>query len=134
MKIPRQQRLRWLTVVYGCLRLFGKPPSTTVNGAQRPQPRSTARSAGYTLIEVLAAASIVSIGTTAMVILQQSIFINPVVIENGLTTVNGVVMETMLCTAIVNSSQNPSAKAAGASFTLTAYRPHLVTELRTAPP
>ncbi len=172
MKIPRKQSLPLLTVVDRCLRWFGRP-------------RSTARSArGYTLIEVLAAACIVSIGTTAMVslsatlmlqeelanrvavtrnyqentvrlwqlglstvqitalmpalaqnaILQQSIFINPVVIENGLTTVNGVVMETMLCTAIVNSSQNPSLKAAGASFTLTAYRPHLVTDLRTAPP
>lgn len=143
----------------------------------------TARAA-YTLIEVLAAASIVSIGTTAMVslsstlmlqeelanrvavtrnyqentvrlwqlglstiqitalmpaltqnaVLQQAIFASPVVVESGLTTVNGVVMETALCTAIVNSSQNPASKAAGASFTLTAYRPHLVTELRTDPP
>ena len=140
--------------------------------------------AGYTLIEVLAAASIISVGTTAMVslsstlmlqeelanrvavtrnyqentvrlwqlglstiqitalmpalaqnaVLQQAMFTNPVVVESGLTTVNGVVMETALCTAIVNSSQNPATKAAGASFTLTAYRPRLVTELRTAPP
>jgi hypothetical protein len=67
-------------------------------------------------------------------ILQQAMFNNPVLIENGLTTVNGVVMETALCTAIVNLSQNPSSKAAGASFTLTAYRPRLVTDLRTAPP
>jgi Tfp pilus assembly protein PilV len=143
-----------------------------------------AQRAAYTLIEVLAAACIISIGTTAMVslsstlmlqeelanrvaitrnyqentvrlwqlglssvqitalmpslaqnaILQQAMFNNPVLVENGLTTVNGVVMETALCTAIVNSSQNPSTKAAGASFTLTAYRPHLVTDLRTAPP
>lgn len=142
------------------------------------------RVAAYTLIEVLAAASIVSVGTTAMVslsstlmlqeelanrvaitrnyqentvrlwqlglstvqitalmpslaqnaLLQQAIFTNPVMVENGLTTVNGVVMETMLCTAIVNSSQNPSTKAAGASFTITAYRPRLVTDLRIAPP
>jgi len=143
-----------------------------------------AQRAAYTLIEVLAAASIISIGTTAMVslsstlmlqeelanrvavtrnyqentvrlwqlglstvqitalmpsltqnaILQQSLFSNPVIVENGLTTVNGIVMEMALCTAIVNSSQNPATKAAGASFTLTAYRPHLVTGLRTAPP
>ena len=143
-----------------------------------------AQRAAYTLIEVLAAACIISIGTTAMVslsstlmlqeelanrvaitrnyqentvrlwqlglssvqitalmpslaqnaILQQAMFNNPVLVENGLTTVNGVVMETALCTAIVNLSQNPSSKAAGASFTLTAYRPHLVTDLRSAPP
>lgn len=140
--------------------------------------------AAYTLIEVLAAACIISIGTTAMVslsstlmlqeelanrvaitrnyqentvrlwqlglstvqitalmpslaqnaILQQAMFNSPVLVENGLTTVNGVVMETALCTAIVNISQNPATKAAGASFTLTAYRPHLVTDLRTDPP
>lgn len=172
MKIPKQQSARLLTVVDQCLRWIGKPPSTT------------RRACGYTLIEVLAAAAIISVGTTAMVslsstlmlqeelanrvavtrnyqentvrlwqlglstvqitalmpslaqnaILQQAIFSNPVVIESGLTTVNGVVMETALCTAIVNASQNPAAKTAGASFTLTAYRPHLVTELRTAPP
>lgn len=67
-------------------------------------------------------------------ILQQAVFANPVLIETGLTTVNGVVMETALCTAILNSSQNPAIKTAGASFTLTAYRPHLIKELRTAPP
>ncbi|MBN8422195.1 MAG: hypothetical protein J0L73_24990 [Verrucomicrobia bacterium] len=168
-----------------CLQWFGKPPSTTANGAQRSQRRSTARSAlGYTLIEVLAAGCIISIGTTAMVslsstlmlqeelanrvavtrnyqentvrlwqlglssvqitalmpaltqnaVLQQAMFNSPVLVENGLTTVNGVVMETALCTAIVNISQNPVTKAAGASFTLTAYRPRLVTDLRTAPP
>ncbi|WP_395734289.1 hypothetical protein [Prosthecobacter sp.] len=143
-----------------------------------------AQRAAYTLIEVLAAACIISIGATAMVslsstlmlqeefanrvaitrnyqentvrlwqlglssvqitalmpspaqnaILQQAMFTNPVLVENGLTTVNGVVMETALCTAIVNISQNPSTKAAGASFTLTAYRPRLVTDLRTPPP
>lgn len=183
MKIPQRQSLRWFTVVDRCLRLFGKPPSTTVNGAQRPQQSSTARSA-YTLIEVLAAACLIAIGTTAMVslsstlmlqeelanrvaitrnyqentvrlwqlglstvqitalmpslaqntILQQAIFASPALVENGLTTVNGVVMETAFCTAVVNISQNPSLKAAGASFTLTAYRPHLVTDLRNAPP
>lgn len=143
-----------------------------------------AQRAAYTLIEVLAAACIISIGATAMVslsstlmlqeefanrvaitrnyqentvrlwqlglssvqitalmpspaqnaILQQAMFNNPVLVENGLTTVNGVVMETALCTAIVNLSQNPATRAAGASFTLTAYRPRIVTELRTPPP
>ena len=67
-------------------------------------------------------------------ILQQAIFNNPMLVESGLTTVNGVVMETLLCTAIVNNSLNPATKSAGASFTLTAYRPRLVTDLRTAPP
>lgn len=183
--LRKLKSLRWLTVVDGCLRLFGKPPSTTVNGAQRSQQLSAARSAsGYTLVEVLAAAAIISIGTTAMVslsstlmlqeelanrvaitrnyqensvrlwqlglstvqitslmpslaqnaILQQAVFTNPVLVESGITTVNGVAMETALCTAVVNISQNPAAKVAGASFTLTAYRPRLVTDLRTITP
>ena len=71
---------------------------------------------------------------TQNAILQQAIFGNPAIVESGTTTVNGVVMETALCTAIVNSSQNPAIKAAGASFTLTAYRPRLITELRPPPP
>jgi len=182
MKIPQRQSLQLLTVVDRCLRWFGKPLSTTVNNRQQ---RSTARSTpGYTLIEVLAAAAIISIGTTAMVslsstlmlqeelanrvsvtrnyqentvrlwqlglstvqitalmpsltqnaILQQALYSSPTLVESGLTTVNGVVMETALCTAIVNNSLTPAAKTAGASFTLTAYRPHLVATLRTAPP
>lgn len=209
MKHTRQQSLPWFTMVDRCLRWFGKPParnathsvaggsSTTVNGApacnavrstagrQRPQQPSTARRArAYTLIEVLAAGAIISIGTTAMVslsatlmlqeelanrvaitrnyqenmvrlwqlglssvqitalmpaqtqnaILQQAIFGNPALVETGTTTVNGVVMEAALCTAVVNSSQNPAVEAAGASFTLTAYRPRLITDLRPAPP
>lgn len=174
MKIERRQSLRLFAVVDHCWRLFGKPPST----ARR------SRNAGFTLIEVLAAASIISIGMTAMVslsstlmlqeemanrvsvtrnyqentvrlwqlglstmqvtalmpaltqnaVLQQAMFANPALIESGLTTVNGVVMETALCTTVINSSQNPGVKTPGASFTLTAYRPHLVTVLRTAPP
>lgn len=185
MKILRRQSLPWMTVVDRCLQLFGKPLSTTVNGAQRPQPPSTARRAprGYTLIEALAAAAIVSMSATALVslsstlmlqeemalrvsitrnyqentvrlwqlglstaqitalmpalaqntVLQQAMYTNPTLVESGLTTVNGVIMETLLCTAVVNSSQNPSTKTAGASFTLTAYRPNLVTILRTPP-
>lgn len=180
MKIP--SRLPWFTVVDRCLQWFAKPSSTTVN---HRQPPSTARRAGYTLIEVLAAGAIISIGTTAMVslsatlmlqeefaarvavtrnyqenmvrlwqlglstvqitalmpaqtqnaILQQAIFGSPVLVESGLTTVNGVVMETALCTAIVNSSQNPSStETAGAAFTLTACRPRLITTLRPPPP
>ena len=182
MKHTRIQSLRWFSMVGHCLQWFGKPPSTIANN--RKQPPTARRASAYTLIEVLAAASILSIGTSAMVslsstlmlqeelanrvaitrnyqentvrlwqlglssvqitalmpslsqntILQQAMFSNPVLVENGLTTVNGVVMETALCTTIINISQNPSTKAAGASFTLTAYRPHLVTALRTAPP
>jgi prepilin-type N-terminal cleavage/methylation domain-containing protein len=182
MKIPQRQSSQWSAVVDRCLQWFGKPSqSTAISRNQRPTAR---RVRGYTLIEVLAAASIISIGTTAMVslsaslmlqeelanrvsvtrnyqentvrlwqlglspvqitalmpslaqnaILQQAIYTNPVLVESGLTTVNGVVMETALCTAVVNSSQNPGVKTAGASFTITAYRPHLVTDLRTAPP
>ncbi len=181
----KHHRLPLLTVVDRCLQWFGKPSSTTVNGAQRPQPSQTARRArGYTLIEVLAAGAIISIGTTAMVslsatlmlqeelatrvavtrnyqenmvrlwqlglstvqitalmpsqaqnaVLQQAVFGTPVLVESGITTVNGVVMETALCTAVVNSSQNPATETAGASFTLTAYRPHLITDLRPPPP
>ena len=182
MKHTRIQSLRWCAMVGHCLQLFGKPSPTIANN--RKQPPTARRASAYTLIEVLAAASILSIGTSAMVslsstlmlqeelanrvaitrnyqentvrlwqlglssvqitalmpslsqntILQQAMFSNPVLVENGLTTVNGVVMETALCTTIINISQNPSTKAAGASLTLTAYRPHLVTALRTAPP
>lgn len=173
-----------MTVVDRCLLWFAKPPSTTVNGAQRPQPRSTARSApGYTLVEVLAAAAIVSMSATAMVslsatlmlqeemalrisvtrnyqenavrlwqlgltpvqitalmpsltqnaVLQQAMYASPMLVESGQNTVNGVIMETLLCTAVINSSQNPGSKSSGASFTVTAYRPRLVTDLRAAP-
>ena len=182
MKIPQKQSWQWLAVVCAGLRWFDQQPQTTANNRK---PRQTARRAqAYTLIEVLAAAAIISIGTTAMVslsstlllqeelanrvsvtrnyqentvrlwqlglstvqitalmpaltqnaILQQALYSNPTLVESGLTTVNGVVMETALCTAIVNNSQNPAAKTAGASFTLTAYRPHLVATLRTVHP
>lgn len=186
MKHTRIQSLQqsWPLFAMVCngLQWLAKPSPTTANNRQQLQTARRARSA-YTLIEVLAAAAIIAIGTTAMVslsstlmlqeelanrvaitrnyqentvrlwqlglssvqitalmpalaqntLLQQAMFNNPVLVENGLTTVNGVVMETSLCTAIVNISQNPSTKAAGASFTLTAYRPRLVTDLRTAP-
>lgn len=137
--------------------------------------------AAYTLIEVLAAAAIISVSATAMVslsatlmlqeelagrvsvarnyqetmtrlwqlglspvqvvalmptqqqnpALQQAVFGTPTIIETGLVTVNNVAMEAALCTAVVNASQDPSTESAGASFALTAYRPHLVTEIRT---
>jgi len=143
-----------------------------------------ARRAAYTLIEVLAAGAIISVGTTAMVtlsatlmlqeelstrvavtrsyqenmvrlwqlglssvqvtavmpsqaqnaVLQQAIFGNPALVESGTTTLNGVVMETATCTAVVNLSQNPASETAGASFTLTAVRPRLTTTLRPPPP
>ena len=182
MKIPQKQSWQWLAMVCTGLHWFDQPPQTIANNRkQRPTAR---RAQGYTLIEVLAAAAIISIGTTAMVslsstlmlqeelanrvsvtrnyqentvrlwqlglstvqitalmpalnqnaILQQALYNNPTLVESGLTTVNGVVMETALCTAIVNISQNPAAKAVGATFTLTAYRPHLIATLRTAPP
>ncbi len=164
------------------LQWFGKPRQTTANNRQQSPTARSAR--GYTLIEVLAAGAIISIGTTAMVslsatlmlqeelatrvavtrnyqenmvrlwqlglstvqitalmpsqaqnaVLQQAVFGTPVLVESGITTVNGVVMETALCTAVVNSSQNPAAETAGASFTITAYRPHLITDLRPPPP
>jgi hypothetical protein len=67
-------------------------------------------------------------------LLRQAIHSSPTLIESGLTTVNGVTMETALCTAVVNLSQNPAATAPGASYTLTAYRPRLITDLRPPPP
>ncbi|MFN0077143.1 MAG: prepilin-type N-terminal cleavage/methylation domain-containing protein [Prosthecobacter sp.] len=183
MKLHTHRSLTWFAMVCDGLRWFGKPRPTTANNRKQPQ---TARSAsrGYTLIEVLAAGAIISIGTTAMVslsatlmlqeelsarvaitrnhqenmvrlwqlglstvqitalmpaqaqnaVLQQAIFGTPTLIESGLTTANGVVMETALCTTVVNSSQNPATETAGASFTLTAYRPRLITDLRPLPP
>lgn len=71
---------------------------------------------------------------TQNAVLQQAIQGNPALTENGLTTVNGVVMETANCTAVVNRSENPAVEVAGASFTITAYRPRLVTALRLPAP
>lgn len=182
MKNLRTQCLPWFAMAGHCLQWFSKQPQTTANHRRQPQTARRARG-GYTLIEVLAAAAIVSVSATAMVslsatlmlqeemalrisvtrnyqenavrlwqlglstvqvnalmpsltqnaVLQQAMFAAPTLVESGQTTVNGVVMETLLCTAVVNSSQNPSTKSAGASYTLTAYRPRLVTDLR-APP
>ncbi|WP_294222255.1 hypothetical protein [Prosthecobacter sp.] len=149
----------------------------------RPHMRR-ARRAAYTLVEVLAAGAIVSIGTTAMVslsstlmlqeelanrvavtrnyqenmvrlwqlglsdvqiaalmpsqaqnaVLQQAIYGTPTLVEDGVTTINGVSMDTARCTAVVNISQTPGAETAGASFTLTACRPSLLADLRTPAP
>lgn len=143
-----------------------------------------AQRAAYTLIEVLAAGAIMSIGTTAMVslsstlmlqeeyanrvavtrchqenmlrlwqlglsaaqvnalmphpgqnaVLNQAVYSIPTVIETGVTITNGVSMNTARCTAVVNISQDPATKAAGATFTLTAYRPKLIADLRPPPP
>ncbi len=71
---------------------------------------------------------------TQNVLLEQAIHGAPTLVETGTTTVNGTTMETALCTAVVNSSQDPYAEAPGASFTLTAYRPRLISTLRTPPP
>lgn len=182
MKILRKQSLPWLAMACDCLQWFAKPSQSTANHRKQLQ---TARRAprGYTLIETLAAAAIISMSATALVslsstlmlqeelaqrvsitrnyqentvrlwqlglstaqitalmpalaqntVLQQAMYTSPTLVESGLTTVNGVVMETLLCTAVINSSQNPATKTAGASFTITAYRPNLVTTLRTPP-
>lgn len=186
MKIPRTRSLRSLTVIDHCLQWLGKPSSTPRSGLNHRQQLSTARSAsrGYTLIEVLAAAAIVSIGTTAMVslsatvmlqeelavrvavtrnyqenmvrlwqlglspvqvmavmpaqtqnaLLEQAISGTPTLSETGTTTVNGAAMDTALCTAVVNISQDPRAESPGATFTLTAFRPSLIRNLRPPPP
>lgn len=149
----------------------------------RPHITRASRAA-YTLIEVLAAGAIVSIGATAMVtlssalmlqeelasrvaitrnhqenmvrlwqlglstvqitalmpaqnqnaLLEQAVFGTPTLVETGVTTLNGVVMETAVCTAVVNLSQDPRTEAAGASFALNAVRPRLTTTLRPPPP
>lgn len=71
---------------------------------------------------------------TQNVLLEQAIQGTPSLVETGVTTVNGTAMETALCTAVVNSSQDPYAETPGASFTLTAYRPRLISALRPPPP
>jgi hypothetical protein len=43
-------------------------------------------------------------------------------------------METATATAVVNIAQAPPTEAAGATLTLTAYRPRLYTTLRTPAP
>ncbi len=182
MKNTRKQSLQWFAVVDRCLQWFGKPSQTTANHRKQPQTARSAR--GYTLIEVLAAGAIISVGTTAMVslsatlmlqeelsnrvaitrnyqenmvrlwqlglssaqitalmpaqtqnaVLQQAIFGNPVLADSGVSTINGVAVETATCTAVVNMSQNPTTESPGASFTLTAARPNLITTLRPPPP
>lgn len=148
------------------------------------------RRAGYTLIEVLATASILAVGTTAAVslaassmlqeelafrvavtrnhqenmlrlwqlglsrqqvfalmpdqdqnaVLQTQIYgttaggTGPSLIENGTSVTSGVSMESASCTAVVNIAQSPPAEIAGASLTLTAYRPRLLTSIRTPAP
>lgn len=183
MTIHASRRLPWLAMARSGLPRFGKQRETTANHRQ-PLPAARRASRGYTLIETLAAAAIISIGATAMVslsatlmlqeefsarvavvrnyqenmvrlwqlglspvqvtalmpsqdqnaVLQQAIHGVPSIVETGFTTVNGVTMETARCTAVINSSQDPRTEAAGASYTITAYRPRLVTELRTPPP
>lgn len=154
------------------------------------RPSLLLRRVGYTLVEVLAAASIISIGITAVVslsassvlqeelafrvavtrnyqenmlrlwqlglprsqviglmpdqdqnaVLQAQLFgttsttSGPAILETGTTTVSGVTMEAATCTAVVNISQQPPAEIAGATLTLTAYRPRLYTTLRTPAP
>jgi hypothetical protein len=138
------------------------------------------RLAAYTLIEVMAAGTVVAIGATAAVSLTASsalqeefahrvavtrnhqenllrlwqlgltptvssalmpdmaqnpslnlaIHSTPVLTATGITTVSGVSMETATCTAVVNISQTPPAKIAGASMTLTGFRQRLVSALR----
>lgn len=154
------------------------------------RPSHLLRRAGYTLIEVLAAASILAVGATAAVSLaassmlqeelafrvavtrnhqenmlrlwqlglsRQQVFAlmpdqdqnallqtqiygttaggtGPSFIENGTSVTSGVSMESASCTAVVNIAQSPPAEIAGASLTLTAYRPRLLTSIRTPAP
>lgn len=154
------------------------------------RPSTFLRRTAYTLIEVLAAASIIAIGATAAIslsassvlqeelafrvavtrsyqenmlrlwqlglprsqviglmpdqdqntVLQTQIYgststaTGPSFIEAGTTTVSGVIMETATATAVVNIAQAPPTEAAGATLTLTAYRPRLYTTLRTPAP
>ena len=66
--------------------------------------------------------------------LQTAISGTPALVETGLTTVSGIEVETALCTAVVNISQNPPVEVPGASLSITAFRPRLITQLRTPVP
>jgi prepilin-type N-terminal cleavage/methylation domain-containing protein len=154
------------------------------------RPSHFLRRAGYTLIEVLATASILAVGATAAVSLaassmlqeelafrvavtrnyqenmlrlwqlglsRQQVFAlmpdqdqnsllqtqlfgltstnsGPTFIENGTNVTSGVSMESASCTAVVNIAQAPPSEVPGASLTLTAYRPRLLTSIRTPAP
>ncbi|MGV3662170.1 MAG: prepilin-type N-terminal cleavage/methylation domain-containing protein [Prosthecobacter sp.] len=154
----------------------------------RKQLQATRGARAYTLIEVLAAAAIVSLGATAMVslsatlmlqeelatrvavtrnyqecmvrlwqlglspvqitalmpsqtqnaVLQQALHGTPALVQTGITNVPSnlgtFAMETARCTTAVNSSTDPLREETGGSFTVTAYRPSLITELRPATP
>jgi len=68
-------RLQSFTVVDRCLQWFGKPPSIPRSGLNHSQPPSTFCRAGYTLIEVLAASTVVAIGMSAMVSLTGTLML-----------------------------------------------------------
>lgn len=187
MTLPHTRSLPLLAMVCHGLPWFAKQPQTTANNCKQPPTARRAR-AGYTLIEVLAAAAIVSMGATAMVslsgtlmlqeematrvavtrnyqecmvrlwqlglspvqvtalmpsqdqnaVLQVAMHGTPALVQTGITNVpsnlGSFAMETARCTTVVNSSQDPKVETAGASFTITAHRPRLVTELRPAAP
>ena len=151
---------------------------------------SRLRAAGYTLIEALAAASVIAVGATAAVSLSASSVLQeelafrvavtrnyqenmlrlwqlglprsqvlalmpdqdqnrvlqgqlygrtaglngPNLVESGAVTVSGVVMESAVCTAVVNISEDPTLEVIGASLGLTAYRPNLYSAIRTPAP
>lgn len=182
-------RKSWPSFAMVCsgLQWFSKQPQTTANNCQQLPTARRAR-AGYTLIEVLAAAAIVSMGATAMVslsatlmlqeematrvavtrnyqecmvrlwqlglspvqitalmpsqdqnaVLQQAMQGTPALVQTGITNVPSnlgpFAMETARCTTVVNSSQDPKVETAGASFSITAHRPRLISQIRPAAP
>lgn len=187
MTLPNTRGLPLFAMVCDSLQWFGKQPQTTANNRKQPPTARRAR-AGYTLIEVLAAAAIVSMGATAMVSLSATLMLQeematrvavtrnyqecmvrlwqlgispvqvtalmpsqdhnavlqlalqgtPELVQTGITNVPSTLgtfaMETARCTTVVNSSQDPKVETAGASFSITAHRPRLITEIRLAVP
>lgn len=75
MKLPNTRSLPSLAMVCDGLQWFAKPRQTTANNRQQPPTARRARAGGYTLIEVLAAAAIVSMGATAMVSLSATLML-----------------------------------------------------------
>lgn len=75
MTLPNTRGLPLFAIVCNGWRWFARQPQTTANNRKQPQTARRGTRAGYTLIEVLAAAAIVSMGATAMVSLSATLML-----------------------------------------------------------